>query len=268
MKKMNLSYVYLLLLILSIGILGFSTVSCVAAAEPSIKSKDQSSVMNMKIMGVSVLKDGETVSSIVYDGEGNWERTVDTGKIFGDDASLKVGETIDASFTIANDGSEDERINVYTRVIIYKYWKDENGKDFQADPSKIHIMLKNVSGNINSDLGWYLTSESDEPQSGTWLLDSQTNEKIILYYDSLLEPGDVSAVFMEGMQLDNSIKKDYETVYVDEDHTIIAYDYAYNGKSFVVEVEVDAVQDHSAEEAIKAAWGRNVTVSDGKLALN
>jgi len=267
MKKKNLSYVYLLLLIFAIGILGFTTVSGVAAAEPNITSDDQSSVMNMKIMGVSVLKNGDPVSTIVYDGEGGWDKA-ETTTLFGSDASLKVGETIDASLTIANGiDNEDEKINVYTRVIIYKYWMEDNEKDFSADPAKIHVALKNVSGNVNSDLGWNMVG-NDEDAAGTWLLDSQTNEKIILYYDSLLEAGDVSAEFMKGLEIDGSIKNDYKTEYLDDGKTIIGYDYLYNGKSIKIEVELDAIQDHSAEKAIKAAWGKNVTVNDGNLSLN
>ncbi len=266
MKKKNLSYVYLLLLIFAIGILGFTTVSGVAAAEPNITSDDQSSVMNMKIMGVSVLKNGDPVSTIVYDGEGGWDKT-ETTALFGSDASLKVGESMDASLTVANGiDNEENKINVYTRVIIYKYWMEDNEKDFSADPAKIHVALKNVSGNVNSDLGWNMTG-SDE-NAGSWLLDSQTNEKIILYYDSLLEPGDVSAEFMKGLEIDGSIKNEYKTEYLDDGKTMIGYDYLYNGKSIKIEVELDAVQDHSAAKAIKAAWGRYVTVNNGKLSLN
>lgn len=49
--------------------------------------------------------------------------------------------------------------------------------------------------------------------------------------------------------------------------TFIKTTYDYDGKQFRVEVEVDAVQDHNAEEAILSAWGRNVTVENGKLSL-
>jgi hypothetical protein len=43
----------------------------------------------------------------------------------------------------------------------------------------------------------------------------------------------------------------------------------YGEMTFVIEVEVDAVQTHSAEAAILGAWGIDVTVSDdGTLSLN
>ena len=39
-----------------------------------------------------------------------------------------------------------------------------------------------------------------------------------------------------------------------------------DGVEFVVEVEVDAVQDHNAQDAILSAWGRRVEIENGSLA--
>ena len=48
----------------------------------------------------------------------------------------------------------------------------------------------------------------------------------------------------------------------------ITYVYEYNGYTFTVEAEVDAVQTHNAEAAIKSAWGVSVVVSEnGNLSL-
>ena len=43
--------------------------------------------------------------------------------------------------------------------------------------------------------------------------------------------------------------------------------YDYDGVTFMLDVQVDAVQTHSAEAAIKSAWGRSVTVSGTSLVL-
>ena len=44
--------------------------------------------------------------------------------------------------------------------------------------------------------------------------------------------------------------------------------YLHDGAYMSVEAEVDAVQTHNAEEAIKSAWGVDVTVgADGTLEL-
>ena len=43
------------------------------------------------------------------------------------------------------------------------------------------------------------------------------------------------------------------------------YEYKYDGYSFNLEAEVNAVQTHNAAEAIKSAWGVDVNVSaDGQ----
>lgn len=43
--------------------------------------------------------------------------------------------------------------------------------------------------------------------------------------------------------------------------------YDYDGISFQIEVEVDAVQEHNAEDAIWSAWGKRVVFHDGVLSL-
>ena len=48
----------------------------------------------------------------------------------------------------------------------------------------------------------------------------------------------------------------------------ITTSYDYDGYSFHVEAEVDAVQTHNAKDAIKSAWGVDVVIdSDGTLRL-
>ena len=47
-----------------------------------------------------------------------------------------------------------------------------------------------------------------------------------------------------------------------EEGTVITTEYAYDGYSFQVEVEADAVQTHNAADAIKSAWGVDVNVSE------
>ena len=53
---------------------------------------------------------------------------------------------------------------------------------------------------------------------------------------------------------------------VKEDGTIIST-YDYNGYQFVLEADVDSVQDHNAQDAILSAWGKEVTINDNQLAL-
>ena len=52
------------------------------------------------------------------------------------------------------------------------------------------------------------------------------------------------------------------------DGNTIRYTYKYDGYSFHVDAEVDAVQTHNAQEAIKSAWGVDVSVNDDETVLS
>ena len=53
-----------------------------------------------------------------------------------------------------------------------------------------------------------------------------------------------------------------------EGYTVITTTYDYDGVEFRVEVEVNAVQTHNAQDAIWSTWGREVSISsDKKLSL-
>ena len=50
--------------------------------------------------------------------------------------------------------------------------------------------------------------------------------------------------------------------------TTVTTVYEYDGAMFVLEAEVDAVQTHNAADAIRSAWGVEVTLEeDGALRL-
>ena len=48
----------------------------------------------------------------------------------------------------------------------------------------------------------------------------------------------------------------------------ITYTYKYNGYTFHIDAEVDAVQTHNAKDAIKSAWGVDVNVSDDETTMS
>ena len=52
------------------------------------------------------------------------------------------------------------------------------------------------------------------------------------------------------------------------DGNTIRYTYKYDGYSFHVDAEVDAVQTHNAQEAIKSAWGVDVSVNDDETVMS
>ena len=72
-----------------------------------------------------------------------------------------------------------------------------------------------------------------------------------------------------------------DPVIIDQDHMktiegdwvngkkVITYEYEYSGKQICLEAEVQALQTHNINRAIKSVWGvQNVTASDGKLSVH
>ena len=67
----------------------------------------------------------------------------------------------------------------------------------------------------------------------------------------------------------NYIKKHLNLYYLFlEDEKTIKYQYTYNGYTFTLDAEVDAVQTHNAKDAIKSAWGIDVSVNDDETELS
>ena len=54
-----------------------------------------------------------------------------------------------------------------------------------------------------------------------------------------------------------------QTIHTDANgYQTISYEYEYDGFTFNIEAEVQAVQTHNAKDAIKSAWGVDVTVDE------
>ena len=90
-------------------------------------------------------------------------------------------------------------------------------------------------------------------------------ERMVFYYTEALAPGTVTGFLSDNIRIDPAIAKDVTVVTQDDGTT--RYEYTYNGYKFCLEAEVDAVQMHNAEDAIKSAWGVDVTVSDDGIAI-
>ena len=128
-------------------------------------------------------------------------------------------------------------IDTYVRVSLYKYWVDPDGKKV-ADPS---------ADTIEFAFG------------DAWLEDedSATDERTVLYYPEILAAGDDSEPFVTAVTVD---AKELTKKVTETGTTTITTTYTYDGYSFVVEANVDAVQTHNADDAMLSAWGK--TLSD------
>ena len=162
--------------------------------------------------------------------------------------------------SVKNTGSIDQ----YVRVSIYKYWIDENeqkdgktGKKLKLDPKLIELELDNC------DL---------EGNTSDWLWDSEssTDERIVLYYSKILpSDGEPSSPFTKSVKINRSIvnrvsQEESINTIDGKTYKTIKTVYDYDGMKFCVEAKVDAVQDHNAQDAIKSAWGRDVSIDENK----
>lgn len=248
-KRKLLSAGPVILLSASALLLVGSTVGSTRAAL-TYYSDNYTADMSVSSIGVSLTENGKNISSRDYSHSNN-EWDVTEGELFKDlqkDEAIVPGKTYKEELSVSNSGSIDN----YVRVILTKSWTDKNGKkDTTLSPGLIDL-------HVVEDNGWIV----DE--------DASTAERTVLYYTGIVSAGESTPNFIDTLKIDNKIaeKVKVETSKDENGNTIIRHVYKYDGYQFHVDAEVNAVQTHNAKDAIKSAWGVDVTVSeDGTLGL-
>lgn len=171
-------------------------------------------------------------------------------KLLGNDDKIQLGRKYNEHLYVKNTGNIPE----FVRVTIYKYWTDKNGIKTEAtdklSPDLIDLHL--VTGEE-----WI-----EDTRPGT-----RTRERTVLYRTSVLSPNAESGLFADTLTLDSRIIdlvdiKTSTTATTSDGRTItesVTW-IAEDGYQFWIEVEVDAVQNHNAKDAVRSAWG--LTESD------
>ena len=271
--------------VLAIGLLAFAGIGTSRAALQYF-SNDFASRMRMDNIGVSLLENGDPVSHRNYvsqrtkDAEGNdaldgyWDANVPGTLLSGmleENETLVLNKDYKEELRVMNTGkanvslqgeTNSQPINEFVRVNIYRYWVKDNKKLTELSPNLIDLKLQGVS--------------LDDPTVstyGNWIKDTgaSTDERIVLYYNQLLEAGDPSTPFADTISIDDSIAvkvSKEETIDQKTGWTTIKTTYDYDGVQFCLDVTVDAVQEHNAEAAIPSAWGRSVRISGKSLSLS
>lgn len=242
-KKLSLVLIALALVLLGGSIVGS------ARAALTYYSEDYVAQMDVKSIGVSLVENDNVVSWRDYlHKDDAW--TQKTGELLtnllGKDEKLIFGKQYKEELAVTNSGSIDE----YVRVTVHRYWVDcdESGK---------------ATGKKRTDMDPVLI-DLNFPEGSGWLVDksASTPERTVLYYNRPLPSGATSALFADTLAIDSSVLN------VVTKGTNSAQPYFYQDVQFMIEAEVDAVQTHNAEDAIKSAWGVDVSVgSDGSLSL-
>ncbi len=159
---------------------------------------------------------------------------------------------------IKAENSQD--ISEFVRMTIRKYWveTDENGKVLmtqnasgkivpkkftQVSPDKIRLMY-NGSENCNSS--WQEVTQERTTESRTYI------------YKKLLKGGEFTDLIFNQLQIDKSVAEmEPEPIVTKADNgdTVYTYYYKYDGFAFYIEADVQAIQTHNAQDAIKSQWG-------------
>ncbi len=219
-------------------------------------SETYTSRIQMYDIGVSLLENDREISWRDYSsaGDGTWNEN--TGilleNMLPEGETLTLGKRYQENLKVRNTGT----INQYVRVSIYKYWLDAEGKKLRdLSPDLIGLNLVNLGTDWIEDEG------------------ARTEERTVLYYNKLLyaqgQGVSETPLFADALVIDDSIaKKVSQETKKDGNYTTITTTYDYDGVSFRIEVEVDAVQEHNAQDAVWSAWGKRITVGeDGVLSL-
>ena len=208
------------LLVLAVGLIGYGGINAVAAA-PRIQSNLFGAEVELTDISTSLVEtnaghEKKTVASADVT-EPLLEGLVPAGEIF------PAGAAYAEELAVPNDGD----IPQYVRVTVFRYWTDDNGKDVSLDPGLI-------------DIAW---------NEGPWVIDTaaSTDERVVLYYQSILAPGDTSEALTKSVTVSPNVLA-----------AMTEGEYRYDGVTFHVKARVDAVQDHNGTQAMTGAWGRTI----------
>lgn len=220
----------LVILAVAVVLLAGSSIGATRAAVVYQSARDDITFRTAQI-GVELRENGKSL------GEDN------TLSLGFDDNKFVIGKTFTENVSVVNNSSEEYKYDEYVRVIVTKSWVNADGtKNTTLAPELIQLGIED---------GWVPVEGSNKEQTTYYMLNP-------------LEFG------KEAKLINSLTVKDEITKHITNTTSgqTITTTYDYNGKSFMIEVEVDAVQTHNAKDAIKAAWGIDVTVSeDGTISL-
>lgn len=267
---------------LAVGLLLFSSVNGARAAL-SYFSEDYNSRIELSQIGVALVENdnlvpagGKLLTELLTGADGAAE-------------TLKPGKLYEEELCVQNTGSIDQ----YVRVRIYRYWTDGSGeKSRELSPEMIRLWLGGTVLDVDpeAEQGYLAGDEALKDayerslaaraalEAAGWLVDEGTlsRERLDLYYTRMLSAGDpeagVTSLFADQLSIDGAVAAQVsETEEVENRdgavYRTITRTYAYDGHDFCLEVKVDAVQDHNAEDAALSAWGRAISIDDGILSL-
>jgi len=258
-------------LILAAILLSFSGIGGARAAL-QYYSDDWQGEVEQHDIGVTLMENGKDVSWRNYKPKGNVDDTslsennqevvnwdIDNNSNGASDMGIlladlsKKGDSfkLDSSYPEVIAARNTGTIDEYVRITIHRYWQDPNGNKVR-DTNLPDIDL-NFSGSGND-----------------WVEDksSRTEERNVFYYTKLLPVGATTSGLTDKITLKAKDVLSVKTTVTGTTTKKITTEYLYNGYQFFIEAQVDAVQDHHADDAIWSAWGKEVSVDDSSGAVS
>lgn len=243
-KKKSFPKKSALLLTASALLLIGSTVGSTRAAL-TYYSENYSAQIEMQNIGVSLLENGDVVSSQDFTSKN--QKEVKDGELLTGllrkDEKFAPGKKYKEELSVQNSGN----IDTFVRVILTKSWQNKEGKkNTTLSPDLIEL-------NFLTANGWVVADQQT------------TDERTVLYYTKAVKAGDTTPALSDTLRIDPKIATDVEKTVKDN---TITYTYKYGNYTFHIDAEVDAVQTHNAKDAIKSAWGVDVNVSDDETTMS
>lgn len=210
-----------------------SAAAVAAKTVADIQSAEYKAEFELSNLDVSLVENGTEVSD------------VDQVLLTPLEGKYKPGYVYDEAITARNHGD----INVFLRINLRKYWADENGNKVNfLDPAMIELKY---NGKQDCGPDWQINE------------DETTTERTTYYYTKLLK-GTIDSAGEETTPVVNTLKingditkkeniKVHETT--EDGKTTIKYEYLYNGYWACIEANVQALQNHNAQDAVESLWG-------------
>ena len=163
--------------------------------------------------------------------------------------NLRPGYAYNEVLTAKHNGTT----KMYLSINLRKYWKDPDGNKTTAlDPSMIHLTFGN--GDYNST-NWVINPKET------------TAERTTYYYRKVLESGATTEPLVDHFSVDGQVVND-NNISIKQEGNTYTYTYIYNGYKACIEADVQGLQDHNPNDAIKSLWGiNNVHVAGEKLSV-
>lgn len=184
---------------------------------------------------------GELATDLKY------EHKVGSDEVLG---SVEPGKTYREEIAAENGSDIDE----FVRLTVRKYWMEptEDGsmvKSSTLSPDRIQLMY---GGKVGYNTGSWAENAAE-----------RTAESSTYYYKKDLSSGETSALLFDQLKIDADLAdlgQMTTTETKEGNKTVYTYTYQYDGATFYIEADVQAIQTHNVNEAIKSQWGvSNVT---------